>query len=148
MRFLGNIEAKTDAKGRAFLPASFRKVLQASGDESMVLRKDEYQPCLVLYPLSVWNQKTDELRTRLNLWDPRHRQIFRQFTAFAMELTLDGNGRFLLPRNYMKQANIEQDIRFIGFDDKIEIWAASEDPFMKPEEFGAELAKLMGEPLF
>jgi len=148
MRFLGNIEAKTDAKGRAFLPASFRKVLQASGDESMVLRKDEYQPCLVLYPLSVWNQKTDELRTRLNLWDPRHRQIFRQFTAFAMELTLDGNGRFLLPRNYMKQANIEQDIRFIGFDDKIEIWSASEDPFKKPEEFGAELAKLMGEPLF
>jgi MraZ protein len=148
MRFLGNIEAKTDAKGRAFLPASFRKVLQASGDESMVLRKDEYQPCLVLYPLSVWNQKTDELRTRLNLWDPRHRQIFRQFTAFAMELTLDGNGRFLLPRNYMKQANIEQNIRFIGFDDKIEIWSASEDPFMKPEEFGAELAKLMGEPLF
>ena len=148
MRFLGNIEAKTDAKGRAFLPASFRKVLQASGDESMVLRKDEYQPCLVLYPLSVWNQKTDELRTRLNLWDPRHRQIFRQFTAFAMELTLDGNGRFLLPRNYMKQANIEQDIRFIGFDDKIEIWSASEEPFMKPEEFGAELAKLMGEPLF
>jgi MraZ protein len=148
MRFLGNIEAKTDAKGRAFLPASFRKVLQASGDESMVLRKDEYQPCLVLYPLSVWNQKTDELRTRLNLWDPRHRQIFRQFTAFAMELTLDGNGRFLLPKNYMKQANIEQDIRFIGFDDKIEIWSASEDPFMKPEEFGAELAKLMGEPLF
>ena len=148
MRFLGNIEAKTDAKGRAFLPASFRKVLQASGDESMVLRKDEYQPCLVLYPLSVWNQKTDELRTRLNLWDPRHRQIFRQFTAFAMELTLDGNGRFLLPRNYMKQANIEQDIRFIGFDDKIEIWSASEHPFMKPEEFGAELAKLMGEPLF
>ena len=27
MRFLGNIEAKTDAKGRAFLPATFRKVL-------------------------------------------------------------------------------------------------------------------------
>lgn len=32
MRFLGNIEAKTDAKGRAFLPAQFRKVLAASGE--------------------------------------------------------------------------------------------------------------------
>ena len=40
MRFLGNIEAKTDAKGRAFLPAVFRKVLNASGEESLVLRKD------------------------------------------------------------------------------------------------------------
>ena len=40
MRFLGNVEAKTDAKGRAFLPAVFRKVLSASGEENLVLRKD------------------------------------------------------------------------------------------------------------
>ena len=33
MRFLGNIEAKTDAKGRVFLPAGFRKVLQVAGEE-------------------------------------------------------------------------------------------------------------------
>ena len=50
MRFLGNIEAKTDAKGRAFLPASFRKILQVSGEENLVLRKDVFQPCLVVYP--------------------------------------------------------------------------------------------------
>ena len=50
MRFLGNIEAKTDAKGRAFLPAVFRKVLNASGEESLVLRKDIFEPCLVLSP--------------------------------------------------------------------------------------------------
>ena len=56
MRFLGNIEAKMDAKGRAFLPAVFRKILQAGGsgtadaDNSLrlVLRKDVFQPCLVL----------------------------------------------------------------------------------------------------
>ena len=40
MRFLGNIEAKMDAKGRAFLPAVFRKMLQVSGEERLVLRKD------------------------------------------------------------------------------------------------------------
>ena len=39
MRFLGNIEAKTDAKGRAFLPVIFRKVLQASGEEKLYLEK-------------------------------------------------------------------------------------------------------------
>ena len=49
MRFLGNIEAKMDTKGRAFLPATFRKVLQGGGDERLVLRKDVFQPCLVLY---------------------------------------------------------------------------------------------------
>ena len=58
MRFLGNIEAKIDVKGRAFLPATFRKVLQAGGEERLVLRKDVFQACLVLYPESVWNDGT------------------------------------------------------------------------------------------
>ena len=69
MRFLGNIEAKTDSKGRAFLPAAFRKVLQAGGEERLVMRKDVFQPCLVLYPESVWNEQMDMLRQRLNRWN-------------------------------------------------------------------------------
>ena len=63
MRFLGNIEAKIDTKGRAFLPATFRKVLQAGGEERLVLRKDVFQPCLVLYPESVWNGQMDLMRS-------------------------------------------------------------------------------------
>ncbi len=77
MRFLGNIEAKTDAKGRAFLPAVFRKVLQASGSETLMLRKDIFQDCLVLYPESVWNEQQDTLRKRLNRFNARHQQIMR-----------------------------------------------------------------------
>lgn len=69
MRFIGNIEAKTDAKGRAFLPAIFRKILQAAGEERLVMRKDIHQQCLVLYPESVWNEQMDSLRQRLNRWN-------------------------------------------------------------------------------
>ena len=46
IRFLGNIEAKTDAKGRVFIPAGFRKQLQAVSEERLVLRKDVFQDCL------------------------------------------------------------------------------------------------------
>ena len=49
MRFLGNSEAKTDAKGRVFFPAVFRKQLQTAAEECLILRKDTYQDCLVLY---------------------------------------------------------------------------------------------------
>ena len=83
MRFLGNIEAKIDSKGRVFLPASFRKELQAAGEESLVVRKDVFQPCLVLYPESVWNRQMDTLRSRLNRWNPMHQNVFRQFVADA-----------------------------------------------------------------
>ena len=97
MRFLGNIEAKMDAKGRVFLPAAFRKILQGGGDERLVLRKDVFQPCLTLYPESVWNEQMDTLRQRLNRWNKQHQQVFRQFVSEVEILTLDGNGRFLSP---------------------------------------------------
>lgn len=146
MRFLGNIEAKTDAKGRVFLPAVFRKVLQASGEENLVLRKDVFQSCLVLYPESVWNEQMDTLRSRLSRWNSTHQQIFRQFVSDVELLTLDGNGRFLVPRRYLKMANIEQAVKFVGMGDTIEMWRSTgdEETFMEAGEFGAALEAIMG----
>ena len=123
MRFLGNIEAKTDTKGRAFLPAVFRKVLQASGEENLVLRKDVFQKCLVIYPESVWNERLDQLKQQLRPWKQSHQQMFRQFVSEAEVVTLDGNGRFLISKRLQKIAEIDQDIQFIGMDDTIEIWS-------------------------
>ena len=145
MRFLGNIEAKTDAKGRAFLPAIFRKILQTGGEEKLVLRKDVFQPCLVLYPESVWNEQMDAMRQRLNRWNKQQQQVFRQFVSEVEIVALDGNGRFLIPKRYQRMAAIEQDIKFVGMGDTIEIWAAqkAEEQCMTPEEFGSALEELM-----
>lgn len=145
MRFIGNIEARTDAKGRVFLPAVFRKELQASGEDSLVLRKDVFQSCLVLYPASVWNEQMDVLRSRLNRWNATHRQIFRQFVSDAEVMSIDANGRILLPRRYLAMAGITQSVRFIGMGDTIEIWSseALQTPFMDSAEFGAALETLM-----
>ena len=147
MRFLGNIEAKMDAKGRAFLPAVFRKILQASGDERLVLRKDIFQSCLVLYPESVWNEQMDALRQRLNRWNKQHQQVFRQFVSEVEIVTLDGNGRFLVPKRYLRMADIEQDVKFVGMGDTIEIWSniKAEQQQMTPEEFGEAIEELMNE---
>ena len=147
MRFLGNIEAKTDAKGRAFLPAVFRKVLQASGNESLVLRKDIFQPCLVLYPESVWNEQMDMLRSRLNRYNAQHQRIFRQFVSEVEQVTLDGNGRFLIPKRYLQLSGIQQEIKFIGMGDTIEIWSNEkiQESQMGSEEFGQALESIMGQ---
>ena len=150
MRFLGNIEAKTDAKGRVFLPAVFRKVLQASGSESLVLRKDIFQNCLVLYPESVWNEQMDALRARLNRYNAQHQKIFRQFVSEVELVNLDGNGRFLIPKRYLSMAAIRQDVKFIGMGDTIEIWSNEkvEESLMSSDEFGQALEEIMAaEPL-
>ena len=146
MRFLGNIEAKTDAKGRVFLPSAFRRQLQSATESCFIMRKDTYQNCLVLYPENVWNEQMNELRARLNRWNAKHQMLFRQFVADVEIVTLDGNGRFLIPKRYLKLANIDKEVRFIGMDDTIEIWAkeALEQPFLDSEIFGKELEEIMG----
>ena len=145
MRFLGNIEAKTDTKGRAFLPAVFRKVLQASGEENLVLRRDVFQKCLVLYPESVWNTRLDLLKQQLRPWKQSHQQMFRQFVSEAEVVTLDGNGRFLISKRLQKIAEIDQDIQFIGMDDTIEIWSPRnlEQTLKTDEDFGSEFENIM-----
>ncbi len=145
MRFLGNIEAKIDAKGRAFLPSVFRKVLQASGEENLVLRRDVFQPCLVLYPESVWNERLDMLKQQLRQWKPFHQQMFRQFVSEAEVVTLDGNGRFLISKRLQRAAGISQDIQFIGMDDTIEIWSPQDlqQTLKSDEDFGKEFEKIM-----
>ena len=109
------------------------------------MRKDIHQQCLVLYPESVWNEQMDALRQRLNRWNKQHQQVFRQFVSEVEVLTLDGNGRFLISKRYQKLASIEQDIKFIGMGDTIEIWASqqAEQAQMKPEEFSSAVEELM-----
>ena len=145
MRFLGNIEAKIDSKGRVFLPATFRKELQSAGEDYLVIRKDIFQPCLVLYPGSVWNVQTDILRSRLNRWDSTHQQIFRQFVADAETVTLDANGRFIIVKRLIAEAGIGKAVRFIGMDDTIEIWngETASTSMMSQEEFAAHLENIM-----
>ncbi|MBO4827760.1 MAG: division/cell wall cluster transcriptional repressor MraZ [Prevotella sp.] len=146
MHFLGNIEAKIDSKGRAFLPAAFRKVLDNGHCAQLVLRKDIHQDCLVLYPDVVWNMQMDVLRASLNRWNKEHQQIFRQFVADAELIELDGNGRFLIPKRYLKMAHIEQSLKFVGVDDTIEIWSndAGSQPFMEADEFSKAMESIMG----
>lgn len=147
MRFLGNIEAKTDAKGRVFLPATFRKVMQSSGETELVMRKDVFQDCLVLYPGSVWDKQTEMLRSKLNRWNRQHQQVFRQYVSDVEVVTPDASGRILIPRRYQEMCGIQQLVRFLGVDDTIEIWPSSDvnEPFVEPQEFAEILEGLMGE---
>ncbi len=145
IQFLGNIEAKIDAKGRIFLPAAFRKALQSADLMSLVLRKDIFQDCLVLYPLDAWEEEVNLLRQKLNKWNKDHQQLFRQFMLDAERLELDSNGRILIPKRYLALAKIEAEVRFLGVDNTIEIWSKTklEEPLIPADKFSEELQRLM-----
>ena len=146
MRFTGSIEAKLDAKGRVFFPSDFRRKL-AEPDATLVLKRDVYQPCLVIYPYSVWEAEVETLRQRLNRWDARQAMLFRQFLADVEVFTLDTSGRFLVPRRLFQACSIDHTVRFIGVDDRVELWGAEQaaQAFLQPDDFAAAMEQLMGQ---
>ena len=147
MRFTGNIDAKADTKGRLFLPATFRRILQEEGEERLILRRDVFQSCLVLYPESVWNKQVDALAERAGMFDRRGRDMLRRFVADSETVTLDANGRFLVPKRYLAMAGIQNEVRFIGVDNTIEVWAldAAQRMLAENETLGNDLEAFMNE---
>ena len=123
MRFVGDYTAKTDAKGRVFLPAIFRRQLDGMDEEALILRKDVFQKCLVLYPMSVWNAQVDDLQSRLSPWNRKDQMMLRQFVADAEQVELDSQGRILLSKNKLQYAGITSEVRFLAVVDRIEIWS-------------------------
>ena len=111
------------------------------------MRKDFFQDCLVLYPESVWNEQMDTMRSKLSPFNPQHQRIYRKYMSEVEVVTLDGNGRLLIPRRYLEIAEIKQDVRFIGMGKNIEIWAREkiEEGKMENEEFGKALAEVMSD---
>ena len=135
--FTGTSHAKTDVKGRVFVPASFRKILQASEELHLVLRKDIYKDCLVLSPEKTWKETLDDLRQRLNEWDEEEENLFRSISANVETVELDASGRILIPKRYLREAKITNAVCFIGKNKSIEIW--NTDLFTKSMLSGDDL---------
>jgi len=145
MRFTGNIDAKTDQKGRVFLPAAFRKILLANSVEGLILRRDVFQQCLVVYPLNVWNDLVDNITQHTNPFDRKGRENLRRFVADSESVSMDSDGRILIPRRYLESAGIEQEVRFIGMDNTIEIWnrQAAENLLSDTDSFADSIEGMM-----
>ena len=145
-RFIGDYGAKADAKGRVFLPAQFRKILEAEGEKGLVLRNDVFQKCLVLYPESVWNEQLDNLRGQVNQWNRQQQMMLRKFEADAEPIELDSNGRLLISKRKLLYAGIESDVRFLAMVDRIEIWSkqALEEVMNDSADLGDEMEAAFG----
>jgi len=146
MRFLGNIEAKIDAKCRVFIPAAFRRILVAENQQTLYLRKDIFQECIVVYPQSVWEEELTLLRTRLNKWVPEEQEMYRQFMLEAEAVEIDSSGRIHISRSLLNISGIDTEVRFLGVDSTIEIWPKEslEKNRVSPEEFKKKISELMG----
>jgi MraZ protein len=123
--FIGNIEAKVDVKGRVFIPASYRKLLSFPERSVVVMRKDPDNNCLVIYPVNVWEQKLNELKSTLDEWNEQDQLILMQFVSDAEWLDVDAQGRVLIQKKYLQQIGVESDVLFVGSIDRFSVWSKS-----------------------
>lgn len=124
--FIGEFSCKADAKGRIVLPSAFKKILEGAKEERLVVKKDVYENCMVIYPYLEWEQTMAAMRTAINPYNRDHVQFFRDFQRGAAEMQLDGNGRFLVPRRLMDSIGGYKELILIGMDTRMELWSAVE----------------------
>ncbi len=116
--FTGSVEHSLDDKGRLVVPARFRERL-GSGFFISIAEPD---PCLVLYPASIWNEFCARLEAA-PVKDARYRSIVRHLFAHTEELSCDNQGRLVLPPVLRAWANIEKDVVSVGSLTGVEVWA-------------------------
>ncbi len=145
LNLLGEYDCRLDAKGRMVLPAGLRKQLQDVASRGFVMNRDVFRPCLVLYPMPVW-ESTSAMLGRLNRFIEKNNEFIRRFTAGATPLTLDPTGRMLLPYALMKDARMGKDIKLVGLGDRVEVWDSKAYATMRGEkvDFTALAEDVMG----
>ena len=145
MDFIGNIEAKIDAKGRLFLPSVYRKSL-SEDDNELVLKRDVFSPCLVVFTHKAWEEEVRTLSERLNRWNRVEAQLLRRYFSDVETVQMDSSWRFGVSKSLREYAGIQKDVRFIGMRNRIELWSEEmyRDSLIPDEEYAAKIEEILG----
>jgi MraZ protein len=110
-----------DAKGRMVMPTRYRDRLQQESQGQVVLTIDTEERCLLLYPLTAWEEIEDKLAA-LPSFNPAARRIQRLLIGHATEIELDNLGRLLLPPLLREYAELNKHAVLLGQGKKFELW--------------------------
>jgi MraZ protein len=146
INLIGVHDCKLDAKGRVLLPSGLKKQLLPALDSGFVIKRSVFQPCLELHPMSEWNAVMAKVN-KLNRFVKKNNDFIRMFTAGVRMVDMDANGRFLIPKDLVKTADLKKEIVLSAAVNIIEIWdkAAYENVISNPEvDFGSLAEDVMG----
>ncbi|MEX0821051.1 MAG: division/cell wall cluster transcriptional repressor MraZ [Rhodothermales bacterium] len=118
--FKGQAEYSVDSKGRVAIPAKMRNALSPEAKNSFTITRG-FEQCINLYPLDQWEKREAEI-SELNTYRSEARDFVRTIMMWADEVTLDAQGRIVVPKPLLKFAGIEDQALIIGALDHIEIW--------------------------
>lgn len=122
-RMRGRSEHSLDDKGRVIIPQKFRETL---GEEFMLVTGPG--PCLRIYPMPVFEQMEDELRSTSVLDEANaDKQMLQRLFYDGDVGSLDQQFRLTLPkalRNWAEFGRQENEtVIIIGMGEKLELWS-------------------------
>ena len=102
--FMGRYNHTIDPKGRLSIPSKYREIL---GDEFVVSKGMD--GCLFVYANEDWKVFEEKLAS-LPLINPEARQFARFFLSGAQYVTVDKQGRILMPQDLREFAGLEKPV--------------------------------------
>ncbi len=124
--FFGSFTNKIDAKGRLATPARFRRVLDLERGNAIYCIPSTDERCLDCGGADY----IETLMASIDALDPfskERRSLERTVTARVTEVSLDKEGRVVLPQHLRDHAGLEGKALFAGLGTSFQIW--------RPEEF-------------
>ncbi len=95
--FRGINTINLDAKGRMAMPSRYREQLTEHCSGHLVVTIDTNHRCLLLYPLSEWEQIERQIES-LSSFDPMSQRAIPLPLGHAHDLEIEGRGSILLPK--------------------------------------------------
>ena len=122
--FIGEYKAKVDDRGRLVFPSAFKELCAESLKQGFVVKKSLFADCLEMFAYSEWERDSQEVRSRLNLFNPEHDRFWRNYMRDrALVVPDEQYGRISIPKELLNSVGINKEVVFAGKDFKIEIWA-------------------------
>lgn len=139
--FIGEYQHSVDDKNRLAIPVKFRRALKGG---AVVTRGIDN--CLFLFSKLEW-QKLAEKIAQLPISQSQARAFARLMLAGAMHVSLDSQGRVILPDYLKKYARLQKKVVVAGVFNRIEIWNESVWRGYKTmtEKASEKIAEQMGE---
>ncbi|MDA0208376.1 MAG: division/cell wall cluster transcriptional repressor MraZ [bacterium] len=114
--FIGEYHHNLDAKGRLAIPSKFRHRLAEGAVVTRGLDK-----ALFLLPLEEWGKLSEKLAS-LPLGAANSRAFARLMLAGAMDVSLDKQGRCIIPDYLRDYANLQKEVVVVGVHSRLELW--------------------------
>ena len=125
-RFVSTYTNKIDAKGRVSIPAPFRAVLERDGYGSPSLGGIYCYPSLDAPALDAGGErlakKIDGLLAGLPDYSDERDELSVALYGDVQVLSIDGDGRIVLPEGLRRHAGLDGQVTFVGLGDKFQMW--------------------------